>query len=226
MSTKPLRGKFISPTGALAPEYATAAIQQIMAFVKTIDLEELADFDGDVRVDKYSHLYPEPEELKNFLERAKAFEGKLFKVTEQGYEFGDDGSEEAQNINAFLSDNFRARQDFEEEVVAAHPTALEPDTFFEIEDRLRQKAKQEELDDIIDSYDDDGLLDGGYAGITLVYEGESTNGDKLKEFFSDFELVRAFKNEEPEMWADVEEKIARHADMVPVSVPSQAPANG
>lgn len=221
MSAKPLKGRFISPTGALQPACETAALQQIMTFVKTIDLEELADFDGDVRIDKYYDLFPKPEALQNFAARAKEYEGPLFKVKGGEFEFADDGSEDAKKINAFLQGVWTARQSHEDAILERYPTALEADVFFEIEDRLREKAKREELEDLMDADE----FDEPFA-ITLIYEGESSNADKLREFFSDIEMLRAFQAEKPEMWADIEQKIALHADMVPIAAVKPAPANG
>lgn len=208
MSNKPLRGKFISPTGALQPECETAAISQIMAFVKTIDLEEMADFDGEYRVEKYAHLYPKPDSLRSA------------ELAWNSLEFFDQFDPEDQS---FLADLHRERDAYEEGILAVNDTALDSNTFFEIQDRLRQKERDDELQDLIDE-DPDGI--GHPASITLVYEGERSNGEVLKDFFADEGLVRAFKAEKPDLWADVEDRIAKQADMVPVKQLLAVPTNG
>lgn len=207
MSNKPLRGKFISPTGALQPECETAAILQIMAFVKTIDLEEMADFDGEYRVEKYANLYPKPDSLRS---------AELAWNNLEGYDQFDPED------RSFLADLHRERDAYEEGILAVNDTALDSNTFFEIQDRLRQKERDDELRDLIDE-DPDATV---HHVFTLVYEGDRSNGDVLKDFFTDEGLVRALKAEKPDLWADVEDKIAKQADMVPVSRPSAIPSHG
>lgn len=179
-------------------------IIDLMKAAEDIDLQELADCEGEYRVDKYYDQHPEPEELQGFDERAKAFEGPHFRLTEQGWEFMDDGSEEAQAINAFLTEDRAKRYAHEEFILSQHPTAISWDTYSAIENFMERKAKKDALQDYIDEFPDGPPYDIGFE---LEFEEEHDPARSIKTLLSDARLLTRFQEELPKAFDELQSTV-------------------
>lgn len=214
-----LRNRFISPTGGLMPGCESGQIVQIMVFAQRIDLEELGDCDGDYRYGKYKSLYPTPEKLKELQNQWQEYADADGRIAVMH-----DGSERDNEKSLYIQERGVAIEEFDLYIKEQHPTAISWETLGDIEDLLNKQAVQDRLEEFMDEFPD-GPPDFDF-GFELVFEEEYSPARILKTLFADEKLMKKLKEQKPEAWADLMEKVSLHALTVPYQPCAQAPEAG